>query len=95
LIASSRPKIKGLDVTPSVARHIAQDLLGRTFKSDAYSDALATPGRPASNKIDLKITDEAMPGDDKHPRKAPGTPKKDGVNPRNLPRDLQNRDAKA
>ena len=48
---------KGLDITPTVAQHVCDRILGRGVDNRKTLEAFATPGRTAAEKTDLTHTD--------------------------------------
>lgn len=57
LDALEKAKTTGLDITPTVAQHVAERLLGRGVDKRSTLDTFATPGRTAANKSPVGAAD--------------------------------------
>ncbi|MFZ5935598.1 hypothetical protein BGP84_18735 [Pseudomonas putida] len=59
IAALEREKEAGMDITPTVAGHVFERLIGRGMDDRAASAHFATPGRTAANKSTLTAEDFA------------------------------------
>lgn len=57
LDALEQAKASGLDITPTVAYHVAERILGRGVDQRATLAAFATPGRTATDKSTVEAAD--------------------------------------
>lgn len=52
-----KAKTTGLDITPTVAQHVAERILGRGVDKLSTLEVFATPGRTAANKSQVSAAD--------------------------------------
>ena len=57
LDALGKAKASGLDITPTVAQHVAERLLGRGVDKLSTLGSFATPGRTAAHKSAIRAAD--------------------------------------
>ncbi|MNG28409.1 hypothetical protein D3C84_1136620 [compost metagenome] len=55
--ALEKAKATGLDVTPTVAQHVAERILGRGVDKLSTLSSFATPGRTAAHKSQVSSAD--------------------------------------